>query len=407
MPTIEPMRRPEARRLLTHAVLMIAIAALAGSPGSLSAQPAPGRPEPVAAAKKAAPDFPPFDLSYMPARATSLLALRPAAILAREDMKPHVKAIRESLSMLLGRWDIRIPIRPESIEQLTLAQRRPPRGRGNDRHDDPDLGFCLGLRMAEDTDVTSALKQMAAALEMADGLWAKAIFEGKEYHRLPSPPDGPKKDQPSPLCVYFPAPRTIVVADEETLREVLRQPARDRPNLASGGAWEDISRGLVACASAVDGPDDEVDDFSQIALEFFCGDVIPAKPKHSRLIHAGIDRDETLRFRVSDDYGDAKSAAAEALARIGRIVEVRAFTMVASGEEEKADPVVSLMMRRMNDLMRSSQVRANGPTVEIEARCHLAISEVVKVFSCDPSAAPVKLEKEKQAAAKPAQRETR
>jgi hypothetical protein len=337
--------------------------------------------------RKALPKFEPFDLSYVPVKAESLLAIRPSAIFRRGDMKRHGEGLQELIrSFLSGEANVQMPIKLESIEQFVLGQTLPPRAKGKGRGNDLEP-YCLSVRFSEDVDWQELVKGLPRDLAKTPADWAKVAFEGRTYYKPRDPEAQPADTATDYLCFFLPDARTVVMADEETLRALIRQPAKGLPELARGSGWEEISRGLIALASAHGGPEDTLDDFSGALMEMFMDllplqDLLPLRSNNPRRLFCGIGGDEACQFRISEDLGGAKEASAAALELIGKLTETRLMLGVESSDlEAQSDKVNRFMFRWMQEMSRNCRVRSSGRTVELVTGCKVRLTELVELFS--------------------------
>jgi hypothetical protein len=402
MPACERARRCQSCPVRGRAGLIGTVATMAvlwGLETGLPAQtPTPVEKTPAQAAgieKKAIPDLEPFDLAYVPVEASSLIAVRPAAIFRRADMKGYGESVQTLIRLLLADFGLSLPtpIALESIEQVTFALTRPHRSNGNDAQADRDDRFCLSVRCAEGIDWRGAVKHWSDDSANMDAAWVKVVFEGKTYRKLPEPDAQAGKAPAATMCVFVPDARTVVVADETSLRAVIKRPAREVPKPARGRGWQAVCRGLIAFATTQDGPDDKLDDVSSLVMEFFL-DVLPLGAQYSRQVLGGIDRDETLRIRISDDLDGAKEASAAALESIGKLAATRLMLgLGSSGAEAEMDGAAKFMFGCAMDLLKNCQIRANGPAVEIDATCKARLADLAKAFGSDLRIAPEKDDK--------------
>jgi hypothetical protein len=407
-------RAPRSTRI-TPALVIGAFAAIAGILG-----PAPGlrgqtptssdKPDlkPADPRKESLPHLEPFDLSYLPLKAKCILAVRPAAILRREEMKPHVKALEDAIRGLFeldAKADI--ALRLEGIEEITIGLVRSPEP-GERVPNFPwgsDSG-CLVVRAGEALDWQKRIGDFYRLVLKQQCDWVDVPLEGKTYHKLrvhgqPYPDPDPWPD----WCFFFPNARTVVLADEACLREVIRRPARTQPELARDRAWQEIHRGLIAAACEQDAPDDEPDLVSEWFADLLLG-FVPQLGKPHRLF-SGIAEDQTLRSRASRTYLNAKDAGAAALKITEQLATLTpGVTAVGPEAEKEIEPSERFVFRCLLELPKNCRVHCNGRTVEIATEARMPLAELTDFIraalgelASDPDNKP--------ATDKPAQRVTR
>ncbi len=203
-----------------------------------------------------------------------------------------------------------------------------------------------------------------------------AEYEGRTYHKLRD--RGPV--QWHDICCYFPAARTVVVADEECVRGLIRQPIDSRPDPGRAGGWQPISRGLVAAAWDQDGPDFRFDEVSGMLMELLVA-IIPLNSERPRRSFHGLDDGDLFRITSTAGFRDAREASRAALEAIGSLAGTRvglaALSWTKSGQEIDAS---GGLFRSMLDLARNGQVRCNGRAVEIASRSRMSLADFEGYF---------------------------
>ena len=274
---------------------VVTMAAFFGSAPGLRAQ-APasadqGASRQATVAKKAVAELDPFDLSYVPVEAKSIVACRPSAILRREDMKRHAETIQ---SLIVGLIDpeanLESQVKVGEIEQLTMGFMR---STGDEKKSGPsglDTGV-LAVRACHDVDWKKSIIGSGAASD-----WVVVGFSGRTYYKLKETRTQPPGEPAQDLCFYFPDRRTAVIAEGEgLLRGLMRPPAGSQPVLAVTSGWQEIHRGLIAAACEQDDPEDVLDEVSDVGM--FLIDAIRLDLKGARVIFPASMKQKTILAR--------------------------------------------------------------------------------------------------------------
>jgi hypothetical protein len=203
---------PIAVRASTVAVLGavgLLVAGLRGPAGG-SAALAQDRPAATPAA-----DSDSYELAYLPADTRMMLVLRPQSLLRRRDVQSLLGSLRDN-PMLLGR----LPFRLEDVgQQIIFSESEAHIGPERSPNPLPFSGFVLQLTKPQDW------KALMASLG-GPGL-KESRHEGQTYYRA----DGGAES----WAFYTPNDRTIVMAKEVVLREIIA----DRGAPAARHAWDD------------------------------------------------------------------------------------------------------------------------------------------------------------------------
>ena len=305
----------------------------------------------------------PFDLAYVPVKAKSILFERPAAISRRKDREGN----REPGSFVLSsKLDLKVHVTGDQIEQVTWGFLRPAVGGANEGP--PKSGYdFLVVRAVHDLDWQKRIREACERPSSKPSGWVTVAFERRTYCKLRGRELSPRHE----ACFYFPDPRTVVMADEECVREVIRQPAGSQPDLASGDRWQAISRTLVAAAWEQEGEECVYDEISGMWMELV-GGILPLKTKEPRRIVCGLGGDDVFHMDARFEFGDPGTASRAARDAIGNlhVSKVEIAALRRSGQLEQSDG----MLRSMLDLASDCQVRADGRTVEITSRCQLNVN---------------------------------
>jgi beta-lactamase regulating signal transducer with metallopeptidase domain len=192
----------------------------------------------------AAADVPPFDLTYLNADADGYMAIRPAALLARPEMKLYRDMVNQSFDAFLvaltgkqgATWDVHI----EDLEQVVCSISLSPVQIS--KPDEPARNSTMfnlaTLRTTKDHDWKKTLSIFDPAIEEGE-------IEGRPaYHlhldKLPVPTED--------IWFCCPDKRTLLCNSKEALRDLLRgkQKTAMPPTLAT--QWKHVERCTVAVA---------------------------------------------------------------------------------------------------------------------------------------------------------------
>lgn len=178
-----------------------------------------------------------FDLSYLSPDAMGALAMRPAAIFGRPELKKVTEQINTLLRASLVMQGItgKVHLRVEDVEQFIG-----PAVMGTDpRKKDPQSYLVFGVNMVRTVAPFDWQKQMAELCPKS-----KAVrYAGKTYYKL-STGDG-KEDEKGAPCYWVADERTIVGDTEENLRLLLGRASRPKAR-PWAPAWKQVEHGLLA-----------------------------------------------------------------------------------------------------------------------------------------------------------------
>jgi prepilin-type processing-associated H-X9-DG protein len=233
--TIRHRSMPIAFRVLTLGALGAAGLLIAGFRGPASGAASQDEPQPKtsarasgAAVQSAAITPEPFDLAYLPDDAKMLLALQPSGLLARPELRQLWDAIRHVEPFLRG--SEKLP--PEQIKQVLIFwEGTPPAAAGPGALGliPPPSGLVLHMASAQDW------KRLTAPSGGAD---QEIRFEGQSYHR----PSGARSET---WCGFTPDDRTLVLAQEDLLRELISGRGAPPQRFPWSECWKRVVKGHV------------------------------------------------------------------------------------------------------------------------------------------------------------------
>jgi len=361
---------PATLRAITIALLVVVglgAVALRGPAPSLAGETPPETGKDVAkpaAEASASSNAKAFDLSYIPPRASGFAAIRPAAIFQRPGMKPHLAVLD---ALIAKAFPIGIP-KLESIEQATVGvfvqRKRPQTG-------EPVfmMGFCFMVRSVDDFDWKSLINACLKTARKADWELVEVRFEGRVYYKAKISALGPEN------CCYFPDARTLVLGSEENLRGLIRQGKVARPDYVKGSDWQEVEDGLIAVA--IDNRDQswnmETDEPEDLPLS-------PLLQNATRWVF-GFDGADSLILHAiatcgTEERGDTIARTAQSILAQTRVALGQAKINPPKGKEE----VARVAVRLATDLLQVCQVRRDGKVVDLSAKSHLPLEDLVKVL---------------------------
>jgi hypothetical protein len=355
-----------------------AIAALLGATTALSAQPpAPSGKsilKPVKDDKTVTP-LQPIDLSYVPAKARSILVLRPAASWQRSNGR---QAKQSSLELDLAAL-LKVDVTPDEIEQQIQGFLSATSG---DADSPQDSAFAV-VRAGHDLDWRKRIVDSIRKRSGEPSTWVDVGFEGRTYSRL----QGGNSPAWQEKRFYFPDARTVVVAGEECLRAVIRQKPGDQTDLARAPGWQSVKCSLMAGAWK-GGPDDPIDEISANFMEIV-GFMMPLKSEQPFRCFCGLDDSDIFRMVTRVEFRDAAEAsqvvreANEALKKSKDDLS----PVLRSGKDRQGQPL-RVHLRWMVELGLNLQLRSDGSAMEMSSHCEMTLRELSDFGGGRTSAGP-------------------
>jgi hypothetical protein len=313
--------------------------------------------------KAAAAEREPFDLSYLAADATGVVAVRPAAIFARPGMKKYADLLNKYLAM--GSKDVGfcegLTLPFDQLEQVSAsAFIKPLYGTGPKKS-----GLMLGqpvLRTAKDYDWKGRFIDLLPGIE-------EVSYHGRVYYRVP------KGKLPALAglctCFYLPDSRTLVCLSEKGIRQVIDHKKIDRPRFAWEDDWKQVEHGLFAVA--VDNRDKDWlkdrqpnEDLNEAGLQV---------GRHLSSLVQGVDGGAAFtvtaigRCESEDGARSVVRAAKELLRDAGKELEKAA--------KEKPDGARGRECRCGLELLRNAHLRRDGACVRWTSAVQLDLAELL------------------------------
>jgi hypothetical protein len=175
----------------------------------------------------------PFDMSCIPDDAVGIIAIRPAAILAQEEIQPLTSSLRIAMASFLAKV-ASAGITPESIDQVLYIQLRTNL---ESILKSEDAVLQMGLIIVRTKETVDPGKAVIAF----GGKATTGSHSGRNYTLL-------EIDPKHHLAIHQPDGRTVILAMEETLHRILDQPRRGDLKQAWAESWQAVNRSHFALA---------------------------------------------------------------------------------------------------------------------------------------------------------------
>lgn len=337
----------------------LAIAGVRGPAGTSQAA-----PPNIAAAKRATgadrrADA--FDLTYVPSRAVAVIALRPAALLGREGMKPLVEVINDSNNPAH-----RAGLRVENIEEIKLAFSELPNG--------GPMMDRLMVQIFRSTEPFDWMKVFGKEY-FGEGKPVKVQFAGKEYFKLA------EVSRAMGRTIYLPDDRTIVMTTEPQLQQILLAGKRS-PDWAD--RWQSLGSGefaamldLTAVHQALAAELKQTPPPPHLAplLAF-----APLWEKGQRLFAAArLDDEVTFQARIDcrnrDDVEQVERTAQAALTLAQNMLEELGNQLARAPAQGNAAALPTVDVA--SQLLKRGKLATSGETVEYTTKLDVDVAETV------------------------------
>jgi beta-lactamase regulating signal transducer with metallopeptidase domain len=170
-----------------------------------------------------------IDLSYLPASAVAVFAVRPAELFSKGEMQPLVKLLNETIGL-----EQKTGLKVENIEEIKVAVTRFP--------ESGEPGQAPPPRLADSMTYVTRYKEpfdwRGKFGENLIGKPVEATIAGKTYYH------SDHGEQATRPAFYVPDDRTIVFGPEIDLTRVMLASGRSKPDWASD--WEKSAKGPAA-----------------------------------------------------------------------------------------------------------------------------------------------------------------
>lgn len=317
-----------------------------------------------------------FDLSFVPADAVAVVAGRPSALLAREEVRSLVEQLPG-----FGEVQQRLGLRPEGIEQaVVVVYRRGPALDGPGRPAAATEYLGLILRSSEPQDWKAMAGRLGPEVQAVETRSA-----GVTYFKLAGR-HGPRSDGPAP-CFYVADDRTVVLAAEPNLIRSIRRGDAEAGGFAWSDAWSEVAGSDMAAAVDMTWVREQVEAMRRGGP----GRLGPVELAFSPLWEettaaaAGLDVSGGLGARLVATCGDEAGAGRvadtlRAVLTLGRNVATGLDELITQAPPQEAERVRTLFDRGRKAL-ESAEVEREGPFVRFSASSDVPLGELIGLLS--------------------------
>jgi hypothetical protein len=370
----------ESLRGLSLAMLLALSLVVSNLPPRFSFADEPSQPPTSEAAtpKKAEIERPPFDLTYVPADAIGVIALRPSAIFHDPAMKPlaHLVANQSPLmDMLLpyvpfSEW--KLPI--QEIEQVVLYTQAIP----DPKHPSGFGAVTVMIRAAHDFDWLALMRHIDPKTEK--------VCCGDQAYYLSHPKPG-KEGVLSEMSIspkarfafFIPDKRTLVLPSLSVLRVFRTAKKIQRPHFSWDKDWKHVEKCLIAWAA---------DNRSErgVSNKQFPGDPFEewtALAQKATTMVVGVDWKDGIDFRAyltGKDHSVRDQMVRDIKAMLAKWPHDLDLEEASQDlpDEERQGAAFELQM--YNDLFKHAHVTRRENTVCVHTTAELSISDLAKHF---------------------------
>jgi beta-lactamase regulating signal transducer with metallopeptidase domain len=297
----------------------------------------------------------PIDLSYVPARAVAVLAVRPAELLSNADMQPLVKLLNEATGL-----EQRTGLKIENIEEVKLALTRLP-----DRPGNMESMMLQILRHKEPFDWKGKIGENVV------GKPVEATIAGKTYYHSDH---GDAAIRPA---FYLPDDRTIVIGPEIDLQRAIVSGGKSKPEWA--GAWEKSATGQAVAMVDLTAVNRAVsEEIKQHPAPQAVTVFAPIWEKGQRLFvtvqkDQGLDLASRIDCATADDAGRVQETA-QAVLTLARNLLDEADRALAKGTAEQAGAVIPLV-DLASEVLKKGKVQTEGSSVTYSSKLDVDVAD--------------------------------
>lgn len=320
---------------------------------------------------------PPFDLTYVPADVTGVIAIRPNVIFDDPAMQPLARLANQSFLMqvllpYLPSADLKLPI--QEIEQVVLYMAPPLEKRS--KGDEYSTVGTVMIRAAHDFDWLKLMKHIdPKTKEVRHGDWVYYRSHpkvGKEafFSEIPISPK-------ATFCYVIPDKRTLVLLPLD-LRALENGETVQRPHFSWDKDWKHVEHDLFAIAQS-HRP-------ARGASKKQIGDELPdcaewtALTKNVATMVAGVDWKDGIDLQAYLAYKDpaaAKRATGDLKAFLAQ--SRRDLVQDAPADvPEAAKAAIAFQMRLWEELIDGVRITRKESTVGVHSKAKMNVAEVAK-----------------------------
>jgi beta-lactamase regulating signal transducer with metallopeptidase domain len=333
---------------------------------ALAASAVRGTAQAPAKIEAASAELPPIDLCYVPEKSDGVFVVRPAALLARPEMKPVLENWNRTVAESLRAVGITLPIDLAEIElvlgpfELKIFTDEEVRKNGNpERH--AIVTSVATIRMTRDYDWPAVFKSLAPVVQLTE------LKPGTFECRCPA-------FAPHPLTVHTPDRRTLFLglAPGQALPQKIDNSAR------WGQAGKRVERAgfAIVMDNRTGRWTDALSKDNAVPAELVAA---LGRPAHMAY---GLNWGERLAASCAADWDEepTEDGVARMTATIRKLIET----------ERKNDPpedkATRLMLDVADEMMKSGSVGREGKVVTAEGSSNVRWVDVLKAFPLDGTA---------------------
>lgn len=354
----------------------------------------PDQQAPKTAAKKAEPDRPPFDLTYVPAEAVNVIAIRPNAIFHDPVMKPLARMVNESmlmemLSPMVSLADLKLPI--QDIEQIIIYQYVSSEGKDS-TPSDPLLTGTVMIRVAHDFDWLKRMRRRDPDTEEVrhgDQVYYRSQVSFKKgggfTDDIPLPPK-------SKFCFVIADKRTLILPSLSQFHALRKGQSLQRTRFAWAKEWKHVEQSLCAFAQKTQPRNRASKNQSHAELDSFEG---WSATRNVAAMVAGVDWKDGIDVRAyftCKDGATAKKAkrdVEESITSLRAALESNAIEIsTTSNKSETASaqtmaqlpPDAAFQTQFWKTIVNNAHVTQREDTVRVHTNAKIALSDVGKLL---------------------------
>jgi len=366
---------PTAARLLTVgllAALGLLVAGLRGPAGWSTAR-AQTQPHLPPLGNPKAPAVESYNLAFLPADAKMVVAVRPRALLQRREVRKLLDSIKQSPA-----FQRLLVVPPEDVEQFLAFWEGIPQGPLQPGQG-PLVPFPSGvvLRMSKPQEWKPLLNQLL-------GSPREVHHDGQTYLSA----DGPEH-----WAVFAPDDRTLVVAHEDLLRELIEDRKAPAPRRPWDECWSKADKGQAMVAletrwlrrRIAQGMQGGPPAPGQAPIADFKLETIAPLLEKAQSYAMGINASEGLAVNLvaaagSDDDAKRVAETIQALLTLAR------NAVEGSRQDRRArhiapEEAMEWILQAASSLLEKARVETSGGYVQLQAKSSLDLAEGVKLLA--------------------------
>jgi len=370
---------PRAARLLTIGILAILgllVAGLRGPGGWESAQAQAQAPAKTDIASGPHPVSEPYNLAFLPADAKMVVAIRPATLIRRREVRALLESFRQTPT---GKAFVVVP--PENMEQCLAFWEGTPQALV-----EPGRRFLVPrpsgavFRMTKPQDWKTQLNQFLG------NSCQEARHDGQTYYGVPGPVG-------QRWCAYAPNDRTLVLAQEDLLRELIEDRNAPAPRHPWDEVWKKAVQGQAILAletrwlrrRMAQGFQGGRPVPGQSPIRDLTFETISPLLDRARSYALAIDSSEGLTVDLIAGAGsedDAKVVAntLQALLTLGRNA-FQGFQQDLRGRTPESGEAMQWIVQAGDSLLDKARLETAGTDVHLQAKSSLDLAEGIKLLA--------------------------